>query len=120
MNAFAFIVGGVLPYMAILIFLVGMAYRFASWIKAPQPGKMTIFPAPESSSGGVLAEALFFPRLFKGDRVLWAFSWIFHATLALVFLGHVRVFSALADRMLMAMGMSEEAIATMSATTGEL
>lgn len=118
MDAFAFIVGGVLPYLTIVIFLVGMIYRFSSWFKTPQPGKMTLFPAPESASRSVLAEALLFPSLFKGDKMLWSFSWIFHATLALVFLGHLRVFTALIDRMLMAMGMSPDAIGTMSATVG--
>jgi nitrate reductase gamma subunit len=118
MNTFAFIVGGVLPYLTIFVFLFGMIYRFSNWFKAPQPGRMTLFPAPESTSGGVLAETLLFPSLFKGDRVLWSFSWIFHVTLALVFLGHVRVFTALIDRMLMALGMSTEAIDTMSATAG--
>ena len=118
MNAFAFIVGGVLPYLTIVVFLAGMIYRFSSWFKTPQPGKMTLFPAPESTSGSILAETLFFPSLFKGDKVLWSFSWIFHTTLALVLLGHVRVFTALIDRMLMAMGMGREAITAMSATAG--
>jgi len=118
MDVFAFVVGGVLPYLAILIFLAGMIYRFSSWFKTPQPGKMTLFPAPESKTKGILAETLLFPSLFRGDKVLWAFSWVFHVTLALVFLGHVRVFTALIDRMLMAMGMSPEAITAMSATSG--
>ena len=118
MDAFAFIVGGVLPYLTILIFLIGMIYRFSSWFRTPQPGKMTLFPAPRSTTGGVLGEALLFPSLFKGDKMLWSFSWVFHVTLALVFLGHFRVFTAMIDRMLMTMGMSPEAITTMSATVG--
>ena len=84
MDAYAFIVGGILPYFAIFVFLTGMIYRFYSWVRAPQPGRMTLFPAPESTSRGVVAEALLFPSLFRGDKVLWSFSWIFHATLALV------------------------------------
>jgi nitrate reductase gamma subunit len=95
-----------------------MVYRLSSWIKAPQPGKMTVFPAGDSTTKGVLAETFFFPSLFKGDRVLWFFAWIFHATLALVILGHIRVFTGLIDRMLMAMGMSAEGIDTMSSTLG--
>jgi nitrate reductase gamma subunit len=117
-SIFAFFVGGILPYLAVLVFLAGMAYRFWIWFKTPQPGKMTLFPAADSTFKGVLAETLFFPSLFRGDRALWIFSWLFHATLALVFLGHVRVFTALIDRMLLAFGMSQEGIDTMSATTG--
>jgi nitrate reductase gamma subunit len=117
-DALAFVVGGVLPYITILVFVVGMGYRIYTWFKTPQPGKMTLFPAPKSTGGGVLAETLFFPSLFKGDKVLWSFSWIFHVTLALVFLGHVRVFSGLIDRVLMAFGMSQESITAMSGAVG--
>ena len=118
MNALGFFVGGVLPYVTILVFLIGMAYRFRSWFTTPQPGKMTLFPAPKSMGSSVIAETFFFPSLFRGDKVLWAFAWIFHATLALVFLGHVRVFTGLADRMLMSLGMSPDAINTMSSSVG--
>ena len=118
MNTFALVVGGVLPYLITVVFLAGMIYRFASWFRTPQPGKMTLFPAPTAMAGSVVAEALFFPSLFKGDRVLWVFSWVFHATLGLVVLGHVRVFTALIDRALMALGMGPEAIGAMSAGVG--
>lgn len=118
MNGYAWFVGGLLPYFAVVVFVAGMAYRLRAWAKTPQPGKMTLFPAPTSMARGVLAEALFFPSLFKGDRVLWTFSWLFHATLALVALGHVRVFTGLIDRVLMGLGMSDAAIGTMSSTAG--
>ncbi|MBM3789067.1 MAG: hypothetical protein FJW35_01815 [Acidobacteria bacterium] len=117
-DTFAFFVGGVLPYAAALAFVAGMAYRFYSWWAAPQPGKLTLFPAADSTLRGVLAETLFFPGLFRGDRSLWAFSWLFHATLALVFLGHVRVFTGLLDAVLMRMGWSSAGIDRMSATVG--
>jgi nitrate reductase gamma subunit len=118
MNTLSFFILGVFPYLAFVVFVAGMIYRFAIWKKTPQPGKMTLFPAGDSTSKGVLAETFFFPSLFKGDRVLWLFSWVFHATLALVFIGHVRVFTGLIDRMLMSMGMSAEGIDTMSSTLG--
>jgi nitrate reductase gamma subunit len=117
-NVFSFLVGGILPYLAVLLFIVGMVYRFYIWVKIPQPAKMTLFPAPDSVGGGVVAEVLFFPGMFKGDKVLWFFSWIFHATLALVFLGHIRVFTSLIDQNLMAMGMTSEGIDLMSGVSG--
>jgi nitrate reductase gamma subunit len=46
------------------------------------------------------------------------FAWIFHATLALVFLGHLRVITGLVDRTLMATGLSADTIASMSTTVG--
>jgi len=117
-STFAFFVGGVLPYLAGIIFLAGMFYRFRVWIKTPQPGRMTLFPAADSTFRGVLAEALLFPSLFKGDKILWLFSWLFHATLALVFIGHLRVVTALIDRVLLSLGMTQGGVDTMSATSG--
>ncbi|MBU0519752.1 respiratory nitrate reductase subunit gamma [bacterium] len=107
-----------LPYVTIIIFVVGMGYRFRSWIKTPQPGKMTLFPAPPADKSllwPVIKESLFFPKLFKADRSLWIASWIFHAMLALIILGHLRVFTGLFDRMLAGMGVNVE---NMSATAG--
>jgi nitrate reductase gamma subunit len=117
-NSFAFIIGAILPYVVVPVFVIGMSYRIRTWLKSPQPAKMTLFPAGGSPIREVLAETLFFPSLFKGDRVLWAFAWFFHATLALVFLGHIRVFSAAIDRMLASFGMTPEGIDAMSGLAG--
>lgn len=119
MNTYEFIVGGILPYLAVLTFVVGMAYRFNVWFNTPQPARMTLFPAPQGSTAkAVLAEALLFPSLFKGDKLLWTASWVFHATLVLVFVGHVRVFTGLADSILLAVGMTPADIDRMSLTSG--
>jgi [DsrC]-trisulfide reductase subunit M len=118
MNTLTFFIGGILPYLAVVVFVVGITFRIVKWVKTPQPGKMTLFPAGNSTVKGVLAETFFFPSLFRGDKVLWAFAWLFHATLALVFLGHVRVFSGLIDRVLISFGMTPEAIQSMSAGAG--
>jgi nitrate reductase gamma subunit len=80
---------------------------------------MTLYPWPEGSMlRNLLAEALFFPGLFKGDRALWALSWGFHASLALVFLGHFRVVTGLLDRGLLAAGVSPAGIDRLSAVAG--
>ena len=118
MNTFAFLVGAVLPYIVVPAFVAGMGYRFWVWFKTPQPAKLTLFPASDSSFRAVLAETLFFPSLFRGDRVLWSFAWLFHATLALVFLGHIRVFTGAIDRTLEAAGMSPKGIDLMSSLAG--
>ncbi|MGB7631920.1 MAG: respiratory nitrate reductase subunit gamma [Candidatus Deferrimicrobium sp.] len=118
-NTYEFIVGGIIPYLAVLTFVVGMAYRFNVWFNTPQPARMTLFPAPQGSTAkAVLAEALLFPSLFKGDKLLWTASWVFHATLVLVFVGHVRVFTGLADSILLAAGMTPADIDRMSLTSG--
>jgi nitrate reductase gamma subunit len=118
-NGYAFFVGGVLPYIAVSVFVIGMIYRFYVWFKTPQPGKMKLFtPSKQPTARGVIAEALFFPSLFKGDRSLWAMSWFFHVTLALVFLGHLRVLTGLLDAMFRSFGMTQDQITQMSAATG--
>jgi len=115
----AFVVGGLLPYLTVLAFVLGMGYRIYTWYKTPQPAKMMLFYTKEKSTlRGIVEEVLLFPSLFKGDRLLWSFSWIFHATLALVILGHIRVFTAFADTILRSLGMSTEGIDQMSATAG--
>ena len=119
MNVFQFLVGGLLPYLAVMVFVGGMAYRFYVWFSTPQPGRMTLFPAAEGATARrVIAEALLFPSLFRGDKVLWSFSWLFHSTLALVLFGHLRVFTGLVDRVLYAMGMSGEVVDMMSSAAG--
>jgi nitrate reductase gamma subunit len=117
-NTVKFIVGVILPYVVVPVFVAGMSYRFWTWFKSPQPAKLTLFPAGGSTFREVLAEVLLFPSLFRGDRVLWLFAWFFHATLALVFLGHIRVFTGTADRILEAAGMTPKGLDMMSSLVG--
>ncbi|MEW6249934.1 MAG: respiratory nitrate reductase subunit gamma [Planctomycetota bacterium] len=119
MDGLRWIVGAVLPYVAGGVFLVGMIWRIRSWKKLPSP-PMTLFPAPPTERANLrntIQEALLFRSLFKGDRWLWVFAWGFHAVLALIFLGHLRVFTNV-DRLLIALGMSAGSIRAMSAGAG--
>ncbi|MEX1310838.1 MAG: respiratory nitrate reductase subunit gamma [Candidatus Sulfomarinibacteraceae bacterium] len=91
MSALAFIVGVVLPPITFVVFVAATLSRLWTWKKMAQPG-MTLFPtSPSGTAAGVVKETLFFPSLFRGDRFLWLMSWLFHAMLALVFIGHLRV-----------------------------
>jgi nitrate reductase gamma subunit len=120
MDVLRLIVGGVLPYVAVTVFVVAMVWRVRSWRKAPSP-PMTLFPAPPPDQGAntknTLMEAMLFKSLFKGDRTLWFMAWGFHAVLALIFIGHIRVVSNV-DRVLMSAGMTEAGIQTMSGGAG--
>ncbi len=112
------LVGAALPYIAIVSFAGGVAYRFASWSKTPQPGKLTLYPTTGWDMSGALKEALFFPNLYKGDRFLWLLAWSFHVALAFAFLGHFRVATGLIDGALQALGMTSAGIGTLSAVAG--
>jgi nitrate reductase gamma subunit len=119
MESVRFVGGVILPYVAVVVFLGGMIWRFRTWKKLAAPS-MTLFPAPPTGGANALnavREALLFPSLFKGDRLLWVFAWAFHAVLALIFLGHLRVFTNV-DSLLMAVGMSEGSIHAMSSGAG--
>ncbi|NQT38276.1 MAG: respiratory nitrate reductase subunit gamma [Planctomycetes bacterium] len=113
------LVGVVLPYMALVVFVAGMIYRINSWKKLASPS-MTLFPAPPTSGENtinMLKEVALFKSLFHGDRVLWVLAWSFHVVLALIFVGHFRVFTGLVDAML-GVFMSTEAIQAMSGGAG--
>jgi nitrate reductase gamma subunit len=119
MDFVSLMLGGILPYVAVAVFIVAMAYRIYTWKRLAAPS-MTLFPAPadeKANRRNVVKEALLFRSLFGGDRLLWGFAWMFHAVLALIVLGHFRVFTNV-DGTLMTMGMSEGAIQAMSGGAG--
>ena len=119
MEIVRFVIGVVLPYVALVVFAGGMAYRFYSWKRLASP-PMTLFPAPPDEKANMLntiREAVLFKSLFQGDRVLWVLAWVFHAVLLLVFVGHFRVFTNV-DGLLMKLGMSEDSIGAMSSWAG--
>jgi len=113
------IAGVILPYVALAVFLAGMIWRIRTWKKLPSP-PMTLFPAPPTEGANIantIKEVLLFPSLFRNDRLLWVLAWGFHAVLALILLGHFRVFTNV-DALLQAFGMSEDAILAMSSGAG--
>lgn len=119
METVRFFLGGVLPYVAVVVFITAMIRRINLWRKLPSP-PMTLFPAPETvgeARVNTLKEAVFFRSLFKGDRTLWGLAWAFHIVLLLIFVGHTRVFTNV-DGLLMKFGMGEESISAMSAGAG--
>jgi nitrate reductase gamma subunit len=84
-----------LPYLAAVLFVFGAAYRIRTWGKTPVPLRIVTTPAPKTRAGVVwriLGDALWFPSLFKGDRLLWAGGILFHLLLWLVLLRHLRYF----------------------------
>lgn len=114
MDAFRVLVGAILPPIAVAVFLGGMAYRLYAWKNRAYP-KMTLYPAPEKASfTSVIKATFFFPGLFRGDMSLWVMSWVFHAVLALILVGHVRVFMDF-PALWAALGINADA---MSATIG--
>jgi nitrate reductase gamma subunit len=89
----SFFVGNVMPFITVAVFLGGIAWRIRRWVKGARP-KLTLFPAADSKRKvweDVFKEVLAFKSLFTANRSLWAGTWVFHAGLALILVGHARV-----------------------------
>lgn len=87
----------VLFYAATLLFVAGLALKIRQYAKTPAPLKIPTTPAPTTQSGVVLRmarEVVLFESLFKSNKWIWIFGWMFHVGLALVLLRHGRYFVA--------------------------
>ncbi len=90
------IVYALLFYLATIVLVGGLVYRIQRYARTPQPLKIPTTPAPTTRTGVVLRmfrEVVFFESLFKGDKWIWLFGWIFHFALLLVLLRHLRYFT---------------------------
>ena len=86
----------ILFYAATAILVFGLAYRIRKYIKTPAPLKIPTTPAPTSRSGVVfrmIKEVTIFESLFKSNKWIWLFGWMFHFGLLLVLLRHLRYFT---------------------------
>ncbi|HEX5363598.1 MAG TPA: respiratory nitrate reductase subunit gamma [Gallionella sp.] len=86
----------ILFYLATLLFVVGLVYRINDYARTPAPLKIPTTPAPTTTGGVVLRmtrEVVFFESLFKANLWTWALGWLFHASMALVVLRHLRYFT---------------------------
>ncbi len=82
-------------YLATFLLVVGIAYRIYEYSRIPAPLKIPTTPAPTTQSGVVLRmgrEVVLFESLFKANKWIWVFGWMFHFGLLLVLLRHVRYF----------------------------
>ncbi len=118
MRSTELLVGAVLPYVAIATFVGGVAYRFSTWSRTPQPGKLTLYPTQGWDLRIAAKEAVFFPNLYKGDRFLWLLAWAFHGALALAFVGHLRIITGVIDAALVSIGVSQLGIGMLSRLAG--
>jgi nitrate reductase gamma subunit len=90
------IIFALLLYGATLLFVVGVVYRIRSYAGTPAPLKIPTTPAPTTTGGVVLRmtrEVVLFESLFKANLWTWAAGWLFHASLVLVLLRHLRYFT---------------------------
>ena len=90
------IVFTLLFYFAGATLLAGLAYRIRLYAVTPTPLRIPTTPAPTTASGVVrrmFFEVTLFNSLFKSNKWIWLFGWVFHAALLFVLLRHLRYFT---------------------------
>ena len=83
-------------YFAALVLIIGVGLRIRLYAKTPAPLRIPTTPAPITASGVVVRmffEVTLFRSLFKANKWIWIFGWLFHAALLLVLLRHLRYFT---------------------------
>ncbi len=90
------VIYALLFYTATSILVGGVAYKVFVYARTPQPLKIPTTPAPTTRTGVVwriLKEITVFESLFKSNKWIWLFGWVFHFALLLVLLRHLRYFT---------------------------
>ncbi len=82
-------------YAAGAVLAAGLVVKVAQYARTPAPLKIPTTPAPATRTGvawRMLREVALFESLFRANKWIWLFGWVFHVALALVLLRHVRYF----------------------------
>lgn len=83
-------------YIATLVLVVGLGYKIFDYSRTPAPLKIPTTPAPTTRKGVIYRmakEVVVFESLFKANKWIWVFGWLFHFGLLLVLLRHLRYFT---------------------------
>jgi nitrate reductase gamma subunit len=82
-------------YFSAAVLIIGVAWKIASYARTPAPLLIPTTPAPTTLGGVVfrmVREVTLFESLFKANLWTWAASIVFHGSLALVLIRHLRYF----------------------------
>lgn len=82
-------------YLATLLLVVGLVYKIFDYSRTPAPLKIPTTPAPTTQKGVVYRmakEVVLFESLFKSNKWIWVFGWLFHFGMLLVLIRHLRYF----------------------------
>ena len=78
---------------ATLFMIGGIIKKAIQFSKTPAPLKIPVTPAPKTTGGVVIRmakEVILFNALFRASKWTWLFGWLFHVSLALAFIRHLR------------------------------
>lgn len=82
-------------WFAAAVIILGLAFKIRQYWVTPAPLKIPTTPAPTTKTGvafRMAREVIVFESLFKSNKWIWIFGWIFHMSLFLVLARHVRYF----------------------------
>jgi len=82
-----------LLWVSLIVFVVFTAGKIRQYWKTPAPLKIPTTPAPVTQTGVVFRmarEVVLFESLFKSNKWIWVFGWMFHLGLLLAFFRHLR------------------------------
>ncbi len=92
----AWFVSNLLPFVTAGVFFGGLAYRIVDWWGTPEASVSLRVPPKERSVAEtlreILTEIVTFRRVFRGSKSLWVVSWLFHLSILVFVLGHLRLF----------------------------
>ena len=83
----------VLLYVAFTVLVGGVVYKIGIYAMTPAPLRIPTMPAPRTRSGVAMRlgrEVALFASLFRGDKWAWIWSYLFHVSLLLVLIQHLR------------------------------
>lgn len=83
----------VMFYLAGALLVIGLFRKIKQYAQTPAPLKIPTTPAPVTQTGVVLRmarEVVLFASLFKSNKWIWVFGWMFHLALLLAFFRHLR------------------------------
>lgn len=92
MNPSEWIIGRIMPYLALVVGCGGLLLRVGFWLRTPVPFYLSLFPLPARRTQrlAVLGRELFLQKsLHRFSPALWLWTWLFHLSLAAVLAGHV-------------------------------
>lgn len=112
------LIGQILPYITITIFVLGVFYRLGRWVGARIVHNITLSDPFLRTNGQVAlkigAEAFLFRSIFIFDKALWAGAFIMHFALLNVLGGHIVGFGFLGEQFAFIPGITPEMSKDMS------
>ena len=87
------VIFAILFYASALFMIAGVIRKVTIYAQTPAPLKIATTPAPTTTTGVVwrmTKEVTVFRSLFKANKWIWLFGWLFHVALLLVLLRHLR------------------------------